>query len=325
MTKTTKVRPYERKEAITPIEYGGLQQAYDHFNATLFGCKLRDCFMVYQRRASSAGHFSANRYSGRTEKSDQHELSLNPDGFIGKTDLQILQTLVHEMTHAWQRDHGQPSARGYHNAEWSEKMKSIGLYPSSTGMVGGRETGQRMSDYIIPDGPFVRSYERLAATGWRLNLQSAPYSNPTKAPKSKDKFTCKSCGQNAWGKPDLAIICKHCGIQMRAAKTAAPVMPLPLREPIPLIEPVTASSDETEPPNGIIYRGYDIGFDKRGWVISKDGKFVCARPSEELAKRWVDQEKKKQSASNEQQKRKPGRPKGSKNKPKMLDRTNKAA
>jgi hypothetical protein len=26
-------RSYERKEAITPIEYGGLQQAYDHFNA----------------------------------------------------------------------------------------------------------------------------------------------------------------------------------------------------------------------------------------------------------------------------------------------------
>ena len=44
-------------------------------------------------------------------------------------------------------------------SEWSEKLKSAGLYPSSTGMVGGKETGQHMSDYVIPDGPFVRSYE----------------------------------------------------------------------------------------------------------------------------------------------------------------------
>jgi hypothetical protein len=37
---------------------------------------------------------------------------------------------------------------------------------------------------------------------------------------SKSKFTCKSCGQNAWGKPELEILCKPCGIQMRAAAHA---------------------------------------------------------------------------------------------------------
>jgi hypothetical protein len=48
--RNRKHRPYERKEAITPIEYGGLQQAYDHFNATLFADKLPDVFITYQRR-----------------------------------------------------------------------------------------------------------------------------------------------------------------------------------------------------------------------------------------------------------------------------------
>jgi predicted SprT family Zn-dependent metalloprotease len=262
MTKTNrKFRPYERREAITPIEYGGLQQAYDHFNATLFGGKLPDVFITYQRRAHSAGYFSVDRFSSRTKKSNQHELALNPDGFIGRSDQQIVQTLVHEMTHAWQHAHGKPPARGYHNAEWAEKMKSVGLFPSSTGMVGGRETGSHMSDYVIPDGPFVRSYEKLAATGWRLNLQSAPHSNPTRAPKLKTKFSCRSCGQNAWGKPDLQIICKPCGIQMRA-KTEAPVVVTPPSEAIPVVGPV---------------------------------------------------------------KRKRGRPKGSKNKPKSVVRTNEAA
>ncbi len=33
-------------------------------------------------------------------------------------------------------------------------MKAIGLHPSSTGKEGGEETGDRVSHYILPDGPF---------------------------------------------------------------------------------------------------------------------------------------------------------------------------
>jgi hypothetical protein len=96
-------------------------------------------------------------------------------------------------------------------------MKSVGLQPSSTGMVGGKETGQRMSDYIIPGGPFTKAYADLAASGWKLNLQSAHRAGPPKVADSKTKFTCSGCGQNAWGKPDLAIVCEPCGLKMLAA------------------------------------------------------------------------------------------------------------
>src|SRR5262249_21368116 len=129
-------------------------------------------------------------------------------------------------------------------------LKSVGLYPSSNGMVGGRETGQAMSDYIIPDGPFVRSYERLAATGWRLNLQSAPHSNPTKAPKNKTKFTCDLCGYNVWAKPPSPTAFPACGacsvkeheaVIMRATERGTTSY-----EPKPV--PVTAPSYEIEPP-----------------------------------------------------------------------------
>jgi hypothetical protein len=102
-------------------------------------------------------------------------------------------------------------------------MKAIGLYPSNSGMVGGKETGQQMSHYIIPDGVFARSYERLRSKGWKLNLQSAMRANPTAAPKSKTKFTCTLCGQNAWGKPELFIICGLCHKAMVDADAAAAV------------------------------------------------------------------------------------------------------
>jgi hypothetical protein len=220
MTKksTKRIASYDAKVddkpiAITPIEYGGLQEAYDHFNAALFEGGLPDVFITYQRKANSFGYFSPDRFSGRIgEFGNRHELALNPDAFVGQTDEQICQTLVHEMVHGWQEQpgNGKPSTRNYHNKEWAAKMKAIGLQPSSTGMVGGKETGAKMLDYIIPDGPFTKAYAKLAATGWKLNLQSAHRPGPKGGTNSKTKFTCSACKSNAWGKPDLGDACPDC-------------------------------------------------------------------------------------------------------------------
>jgi DNA-directed RNA polymerase subunit RPC12/RpoP len=62
---------------------------------------------------------------------------------------------------------------------------------------------------------------QLATTGWKLNLQSAAMAGPSGNPRnSKTKFTCSSCGQNIWGKPDTAVRCDHCDIKMVAATKA---------------------------------------------------------------------------------------------------------
>jgi predicted SprT family Zn-dependent metalloprotease len=211
---TEQTGSYEQEQsspfASTPVEYGALQAALDHFNKELFDGKLPDVFLAYQRKAHMRGHFAADRYSGRIDAFGRHELALNPDSFINRTDAQITSTLVHEMVHHWQHLFGKTGSRGYHNREWAAKMKSLGLQPSSTGDVGGTETGQQVTHYIIPGGPFSRSYDRLAATGWKLNLQSAPRPGGTKAPPSKVKFTCPKCGQNIWGKPDTDTACRVC-------------------------------------------------------------------------------------------------------------------
>jgi predicted SprT family Zn-dependent metalloprotease len=210
-------KSYERKSArpITPTEYGGLQAAFDHFNRELFDGQLPDAFFVYQRRAHSAGHYAADRYAGRTGKFDKDEISLNPDVFIGKSDAQICQTVVHEMAHHWQKHLGRPSSRGYHNDEWSTKMETIGLQPSSTGAVGGNRTGQRMLDYPIPGGPFEQSYKRLAATGWKFNLESAHRPPGKKHPrKNKATYDCTGCGLTAWAKPDAPLVCGDCHKRM---------------------------------------------------------------------------------------------------------------
>jgi hypothetical protein len=215
---------YDTETPITPLEYTGLQEAYDHFNRVLFNGMLPNVFITYQRKANSLGYFGADRFAGRPSsyhtkmiRMGRHELALNPDGFVGKSDKEICSTLVHEQAHVWQHAKGTAPKRGYHDKEWAAKMKAIGLQPSSNGMVGGKETGQRMSHYVIADGIFEQSYDRLAATNWTLNLESAHRPGGQRGPSSKTKFTCDRCSQNAWGKPDLAIVCEPCGIKMRAA------------------------------------------------------------------------------------------------------------
>jgi hypothetical protein len=70
-----------------------------------------------------------------------------------------------------------------------------------------------MSDYIIPGGRFELAFKKLAATGWKLNLQSAHRSGQRgRQNDSKTTFRC-SCGETAWGKASLAILCETCTTQ----------------------------------------------------------------------------------------------------------------
>jgi hypothetical protein len=201
----------KRTAAITITEYQGFQKAYDFFNRELFGGSLPQVLVTLQRHARTYGYFSPQRFSGRVDKTAVHELALNPDGFAGRTDGEILSTLVHEMCHVWQQTHGKAPRKGYHDRQWTAKMREIGLQPSSTGEEGGQETGQSVSHYIIIEGRFAKAYVKLAATGFALHWQSAPASKQGKAKKSgKTKFTCPECGQNAWAKPDALLLCGEC-------------------------------------------------------------------------------------------------------------------
>src|SRR5262249_3675615 len=109
-------KSYQRKVdqpiAITPAEYGGLQEAFDHFNKALFDSTLPDIFLTYQRKANSLGYFGADRFAGRVIDGRRHELALNPDGFVDRSDRDICATLVHEQVHVWQHVNGTAPARG---------------------------------------------------------------------------------------------------------------------------------------------------------------------------------------------------------------------
>jgi predicted SprT family Zn-dependent metalloprotease len=200
-----------KREVLTLAAYQSFQKAYDVFNRELFGGSLPQVLVTLQRHANTRGYFSPERFSGRVAETVVHELALNPDSFIGRTDEMILSTLVHEMAHVWQQTHGRPPRKGYHDREWAAKMLEIGLQPSNTGELGGKETGQSMSHYILPDGRYSKVFAKLAATGFQLHWQSAPAIQQGKAKKaSKNKYTCPQCGQNAWAGTQAQLICGVC-------------------------------------------------------------------------------------------------------------------
>src|ERR1039458_3205169 len=206
--KATVTKP---TETITQAEYRAFQEAYDFFNRELFGGTLPHVLVTLQRHAKARGYFSPERFRGRIEDAAAHELALNPDAFIARTDEAILSTLAHEMAHVWQQAHGTPPRRSYHDRQWAAKMKEIGLQPSTTGEPGGKETGQSVTHYILPGGPYAKAYAQLKARGLKLHWQSAPEGQQTKAKKeSKTKFTFLNGEQNAWAKPDALIICGGC-------------------------------------------------------------------------------------------------------------------
>jgi Uncharacterized protein conserved in bacteria len=196
-------------------EYQTLDGAYKFFNKKLFASALPECLIVMQRKGKrNLGYFHPDRFTHRFEKDKRtDEISLNPDNFIDRTDQDILSTLAHEMVHVWQQHFDEPPRGGYHDKRWGRKMEQVGLMPSNTGEPGGKRTGQQMHHYIILDGPFDKACKEFLASGKKLHWNSFPIATAS-TPRSKSKFTCPSCGQNAWAKPTAKLICGICEVAM---------------------------------------------------------------------------------------------------------------
>jgi hypothetical protein len=211
-----------KDETVTPTKdtYDQFQQAYDYLNRTLFGGELPNCLITLQRRNRTYGYFSGDRF-GRQDGVVTDEIALNPRHFHGRPIRDVLSTLAHEMTHLWQLHHGKPGRNRYHNREWAERMKAIGLQPSSTGTEGGQETGDSVGHYIVPAAPFDLAVHELLDRGFAITWIEKPVAvkpsdpdaegqeqEPAGAKSGKRvKYTCPSCGLNAWAKHDVRLVC----------------------------------------------------------------------------------------------------------------------
>jgi len=210
----------------TSEAYSELQAAYDFYNSRLYEGALPSCLLTLQRKSAKVrGYFSPARFDGQHgRKSD--ELAMNPQHFRSRSTEAVLSTLVHEMTHVWQAHFGKPGRGGYHNKQWAQEMKRVGLHPSNTGEPGGKETGDQMTHFIVSGGRFEAVTQDLLSSGFHLTwsegdgLDLVPGSAGTDDPlpssaKNKSnrlKYRCTGCSTNAWGKPGLNLVCGKCHV-----------------------------------------------------------------------------------------------------------------
>lgn len=221
----------KQKFVSTPTEeqFQALNHAYQYFNQKLFENQLAGCILNFSRKRNTHGFMAPERWRRVGEKEySTHEISLTPTT-LSRTPIEVFSTLVHEMAHLWQWDFGKPSRSGYHNREWANKMIEIGLMPSNTGKVGGKQTGQSMTHYIIEKGAYEQAFKAmpdkytLPFTSLEGDIMKSLTVNPTggkvgkttKKPtttkgRNKTKYSCPSCKVNVWGKPELNLICGTC-------------------------------------------------------------------------------------------------------------------
>lgn len=226
----------------TSESYNELQLAFDHLNLNLFNAELPKCLITYQRIKNSYGYHSGNRWTNK-EGFRSDEIAMNPTYFATRTIKETLGTLGHEMVHLWQEHFGKPGRGRYHNKEWAEKMKSIGLHPENIENPK-RETGDRVHHYIVENGLFEKIVEDYVKSGFtiswldRMIEESPEYQNNSefeneeiannkeivKSKKENDNIhgiTKKSGGQrvrydcpnkhySVWGKKEIDPKCGKC-------------------------------------------------------------------------------------------------------------------
>jgi hypothetical protein len=198
----------------TEAQYAAFLAAFDHFNSVLFAGRLPSVLLTFAKHGKAIGFFCADRWGKTPDGQQLGEISLCPDYLRSRDARDSASTLVHEMVHLWQHAHGKPSRRGYHNAEWAKEMDRVGLAPSDTGEPGGQRTGQRMTHYIVEEGPFDKAFTALGSE-WMLPFLAGDgrligKGKPKrKLDRSKLKHMC-GCGQAAWGKAGLRLMCADC-------------------------------------------------------------------------------------------------------------------
>lgn len=230
--------------------YNVLVAAYELMNQELFDGILPNCMITLQRKNGAYGYFKGDGFINKNDETLTDEIALNPKACATRSFKANISTLSHEMVHQWQFHHSEHenrrnTVRSYHDKEWADKMESIGLIPTDTGKAGGKKTGRNVSHFILEGGVFDRLSDEMESRGWNLSWREwieSPRSRRTgeqgESPeglegfteskiqdKSKQKFSCPACGQNAWAKLSAQIACaadKCNGVRMQLNAPNAP-------------------------------------------------------------------------------------------------------
>lgn len=77
-------------------------------------------------------------------------------------------------------------------------------------MPDGNKVGQRMTHYIETGGKFDKTCQEFLSNGFQLSWADKFGGQKVKVKSGRVKYTCESCGLNAWAKHNVELLCGAC-------------------------------------------------------------------------------------------------------------------
>lgn len=193
--------------------YQQLDQILSYLSQTLFGCEP-ECMIVLENNKGMLGSITRNQNWQSVKGGKAYTLKLNPTYFNTRPLSDVFNVIAHELCHKWETENGGSGLGGYHSKAWEQKAVSIGLNPTflgnrhhcNTELVPGGLTEQAYKAFIAQHSGFALDWYQVG----QVNGSNGNTNGTNGTIKSKQKFTCTSCGQNAWGKPGLRLVCGAC-------------------------------------------------------------------------------------------------------------------
>jgi len=192
-----------------------LYEQVDLMRAELFDGKVPEVvlsFDVTDRRTLGHYHLRRNGLGVRWA------LNLNPI-HLARPVYEVLATLLHELSHAWQHEHGSPSKPPHHNKEFRDRCEAFGIPTDEGGHDHGVRHGSPFEDYCrrhgigFPPPPTSQEPADPGGEGRPPNAPTPLLPAPPARPKGSKlkRWTCP-CGVNARvAIADFQAVCCKCG------------------------------------------------------------------------------------------------------------------
>lgn len=196
---------------ITKKAIKGFDDLYDYYNECLFKSQLPYTIVQILPNQKVLNKVIPGKCTNvANDRNADYKIQFSLSALKMK-DVSLHALLVHNMTHIYQSSFGNvPVASGYHNIEWSKKMQEIGLMPTTTGKIGGKNIGPYVTQYAIKNGPFDKAFHQIEnkCGVFKENLKHIK-KNLVTSEHYRYSYQC-DCNHTIAAKAGLNIVCLDC-------------------------------------------------------------------------------------------------------------------
>ena len=194
-----------------------LYRIFNIINSDKFNNELPEPVITIQKtKGRHLGHFTVDRVwrnkdnivdddveVTESDTSAQYEINLNPAHFYERTAAEIVETLIHECCHFWNKIKGIND--GNHNKKFKAIAERVGLICERGQNVGygytslSDELAVWVDEVCNPDEEVFKYYSASKKPMWTKVRQKKTF-----------KYTCPCCGLEVKGKKDIEVKCAEC-------------------------------------------------------------------------------------------------------------------